>query len=708
MPSKFCTEFSWARFAALILFTLTVLVAPVQAQVQPNLGVRDDRLLIIPKRGHEEALQALHGRSRAHVLRSFPAVGNVQILEVPKGTDTRALAIQYRESGLVDTADPDHWITLSATPNDPGYTSGDQWHLNNTGQSGGLPDADIDAPEAWETINSASNIVVAIIDSGIRQTHLDLAANLWINPGEIPNNGIDDDGNGFVDDVHGINAVAHNGNPEDDVGHGTHVAGIIGAVGNNGVGVSGVAWKVQLMACKFLDRFGGSESTLTECLSYARTHGAKVINCSFVATNFTSTLSNVFWNLRQAGIVVTAAAGNESSNNDLSPRYPASFQIDNIVAVTATTRTDSQRYNYGPTSVHLGAPGDRILSTFNGSDNDYVLLDGTSMAAPCVAGAVALMRARSPSSTHQQIIARLLGTVDPLPSLTGRCTTGGRLNLARAIEPADYIRQSVPFSWVPTNGMRALALADDAVSSAQLLSFPFQFYGQPYQQIYVGANGLAGFLSAGLNSAINADLPSPGTPNGMLCPLWDSLRPSLGGSIWFGEYGAAPNRKAAISWVDIAHASTVGGLTRFTFQIILHESGEIAFQYLQVESGKNTLVGGKSATIGIEDSTGTFATKYSYQGSPALVANGQAILFVLPANGVTSATVAGSKGPLAGQFQVLLAGRPGQSYVIAASPDLVNWSPLSTNVLPVSGLWSFTDTGISNQQRRYYRAVSTP
>src|SRR5262245_39218503 len=181
MPSKFRREVLRARFTALVLFVAIIWGAPSRVHGQPDSRVRDDRLLIIPKAGHAVGLNALHGQSRARVLKVFPQLGNIHVLEVPQGTDTRALAARYRQSGHVETADPDHWITLSADPNDPGYVSGEQWHLNNTGQSSGLPDADIDAPEAWETFNSASNIIVAIIDSGVRQTHQDLAANLWVN-----------------------------------------------------------------------------------------------------------------------------------------------------------------------------------------------------------------------------------------------------------------------------------------------------------------------------------------------------------------------------------------------------------------------------------------------------------------------------------------------------------------------------------------------
>lgn len=719
MPSKFCREFLWARLAALILFaagSVPGMAAP--AANQPG-AVRADRLMIIPKDskdGRGALLREFHAKLGPRLRHVYPQLANVHVLEVPPGLDPHKLVVQYRESGLVASAELDHWLPglgLAATPDDPGFASGDQWHLNNIGQSGGVADADIDAPEGWETMNSASNVIVALIDSGVLQTHEDLAANLWTNPGEIPGNGLDDDNNGYIDDIHGISAVPDGvaaGNPTDVFGHGTHVAGIVGAVGNNGRGVSGVAWRVQIMACRLFrdNNVSGSESDLVACLDYARAKGAKVINCSFVTPVVSSAVSNAFVAVRNAGIIVTAAAGNSGANNDVSPQFPASLKIDNIVAVTATTRTDDQVYNYGPTSVHLGAPGSSILSTYYRSDADYGYLSGTSMASPCVAGAVALMRARFPSSTAQQIIARLLGTVDPLPSLAGRCTTGGRLNLARALGPADYIRQPVPFAWVPTNGMTELGLPDNGVSAAQPLSFPFRFYGQPYQQIYVGANGLVGFASAGLNAAVNVDLPNAATPNGMLSPFWDSLRPSLGGTIWFGEYGVAPNRKAVVSWVDIAHASTQGGqVTKFTFQSILHETGEITFQYLQVDEGRSTLVGGKSATIGIEDPSGIITTKYSYQGSPALVANNQAMMFIPPLDGVPPPTLSGTPGPVPGQFQIQLLGSPGQSFAISASTNLADWTALSTNILPASGLWSFIDTGIQVRPQRFYRAVSS-
>ncbi|PYJ01081.1 MAG: hypothetical protein DME25_18975, partial [Verrucomicrobia bacterium] len=588
---------------ALWWFTLLPLAIQAQAPVviRPAEGpaFRADRILIIPKAGHAGALDQLHATTGARVLKAFPNTANIHVLELSGGAAAPQVVTRYQQSGHVQAAALDSWINATAAPNDPAFTNGPQWYLNNTGQSGGVPDADIDAPEAWDTLNSASNIIVAVIDSGIRQTHEDLADNLWVNPDEIAGNEFDDDGNGLVDDLHGINAMTNSGDPTDDTGHGTHVSGILGAVGNNALGTCGVAWRVQIMACKFLGPNGGSESDLIQCLDYARAKRARVINCSFEAPDFDSVLSNAFWAVRNAGIVVVAAAGNSGTDNDVTPTYPASFAMDNVVAVMATTRTDGYvAFNYGANSVHLGAPGFDIWSTYFRSNSDYVPLSGTSMSAPCVAGAVALLRARFPTFDHRQIIARLLATTDPLPSLAGRCLTGGRLNLAKALGTGDFTFQAAAFDWVPTNGMTSIELTDDGVSPARPLPFALDFYGQPYGQIYVGANGLIGFTNYDLSSSANADLPSAAFPNAILCPFWDDLNPALAGSVWMGIIGLAPNRKAVVSWVDVPHKDTLGGQTRFTFQVILHESRQIAFQYLQVENGKSALISGKSATIG--------------------------------------------------------------------------------------------------------------
>ena len=410
---------------------------------------RSERFLVKPKPGAD--LSALHELLGVRVVESFPAFGGLQIVLTPGGVATEKMVLRYQESGLASYAERDQMVHALGEPSDFRFQNGDLWHLKNIGQYGGVPDADIDAPEAWDAIANASNVIVAVIDSGVRATHEDLAPNLWRNPGEIPGNGLDDDGNGYVDDVHGINTVANNGNPSDEWGHGTHVAGILGAVGNNGVGVAGVCWRVQIMVCKFFDTPAqGPISDAIKCIDYARSKGAHVINASWGSNSFNSlALRDAIASLREAGIIFVAAAGNSAGNNDVVPLYPASYDLDNIISVAATTRSDTLATfsNYGATTVDLGAPGDPVFSCWNSADNAYQNLSGTSMAAPNVAGACALARAHYPQENYQQIKQRILNAVDPLPSLVGKCLTGGRLNLQKLVNgpptPADLVIRSI-------------------------------------------------------------------------------------------------------------------------------------------------------------------------------------------------------------------------------------------------------------------------
>jgi subtilisin family serine protease len=722
MPSKKSWTLVRARRAALfLLFALgsSAGLAQDSAIVRPPNGpaYREGRILIIPRAGRAAALNQLNGQTGARLRRAFPDLGNIHVLELPQGMSARDAVTRYRQSGHVDAAALDIVFQASALPNDPRVIDGEQWHLNNVGQNGGAVDADIDAPEAWNILNSASNVVVAIVDSGARLTHQDLAGNLWVNPGEIPGNGLDDDHNGVIDDVHGINTVTDTGNPADDFWHGTHVAGIIGAVGNNGIGVSGVAWRVQLMPLKFLNQEGnGFLSDAMACLDYARIKGAKVINCSFtlpgalLSPNDYRMLSNVFWSVRNAGMVVVAAAGNNGTDNDTIPYYPAGFGrdgMDNVVAVGATTRSDFSVYNYGATSVHLAAPGYEIVSTFNASDSSYVSQSGTSMATPCVAGAVALVWAKFPALTYQQVITRLLGTVDPLPSLAGRCVTGGRLNLARALS-GSFAIQPAPYLWVPTNGMASITLADDGVSTARPLPFTFHFGGRDYTNLYIGANGIIGLTnSSALTNTGNMDMPTSAAPNAIVCPLWDNLNPAAGGNVWFGIIGVAPYRSAAVSWVDVPHFVTAGGQTRFAFQALLHESGQIAFQYALVQNGNPNYVRGKSATIGVEDFMGAVAAKYSYNGEQT-VTNNQTMVFVPDGSSPPVPTLIRLAGPEDGQLQLRVTAQIGQRCVVKASDDLSTWTNLATNLIPSSGTWDYSDTNALIHLHRFYQAVAVP
>jgi len=687
--------------------------SPRVARLRDGTAYREDRIMIVPKPDRAAALGRFHTQSRARLRKAFPGMGNIQVLEVPAGVSAQELVERYRQSGEVESADLDIMLTSCGLLDDLRVVNGDQWHLNNFGQLGGVFGADMHASAAWDIQNSASNVIVAVIDSGIRRTHQDLAANLWVNSGEIPANGIDDAHNGSVDDVNGINTTTPTatGNLTDNFGHGTHVAGILGAVGNNTTGISGVAWRVKIMACRFLDDGGNGFATdLIECLGYARTNGAKVVNCSFETPGpVNGPLSNAFWSLRNSGIVVVAAAGNSGLDTDIVPRYPACFEIDNIISVMASSRSDAYvSYNYGATTVDLAAPGIEILSTYSRHDADYFSMSGTSMATPCVAGAAALVMAKFPNLSAQQVVSRILGTVDKPPAFAGKCVTGGRLNLTRALSGGFGIYPGT-YSWVPTNGMTALTLGDNGVS-ARMLPFPFQFGGKSYTNLYVGANGVLGFVNLAntLANTSNSDLPLSAPPNALICPFWDDLNPAAGGQVWFGTAGTAPNRSAVVSWVQVPHKQTGGGQTKFTFQAILYENQNIRFQHAKVNDGNFLYVQGLSATIGLEDFMGGAAAKYSYNGSPSIVTNGQSILFIPDGrSGLVPAVEFVSSAQGTG-YQFRVAGPPAERCIIQTSSDMVSWTGLITNLIPDDGVLPVNQPLEAGLAHRFFRAVIQP
>jgi subtilisin family serine protease/subtilisin-like proprotein convertase family protein len=362
--------------------------------------------------------------------------GRLWELKLGAGTSVETALAAFRASPYVAYAEPDYTLRIAATPNDAQFNS--LWGLNNTGQSGGFADADIDAPEAWDLTTGSGSTIVAVIDTGVDYRHPDLAANMWTNPGEVSGDQIDNDGNGFVDDVHGYDFINNDPNPLDDQGHGTHVAGTIGAVGNNGVGVTGINWNVQIMALKFLGADGsGSTSDAIRALDYAVRMGAHVSNNSYGESTFSQAFVDALEDAQAAGHIFVAAAGNNSANNDASPFYPASFDVANVISVAATDHADrlASFSNYGATTVDLAAPGENILSTT--PNNSYASNSGTSMASPHVAGVVGLVRGLHPGWSDQQVIDQVLGSVDFVPGLENVTVTGGRLNAARAVGVPD-------------------------------------------------------------------------------------------------------------------------------------------------------------------------------------------------------------------------------------------------------------------------------
>ena len=412
-------------------------------------GYCNSVVLAKPRTQQRATADAAEKREGLRVRRHWARFDGLRLLELPEGdTPVRAIA-RLLATGRYEYVTPDSIRYASATPNDADFAS-KQWTHFNDGSNNGIAGADIKSTRAWDLRTDAPEVIVAVIDSGIRYDHPDLATNMWTNPGEIPGNGRDDDGDGYVDDVFGINAITNSGNPADDLGHGTHVAGIIGAVGNNGIGVAGVAWRVKLMALKFL-RGGtgttagyGANSDAIECIDYAIRHGAHIINASYGAaagpvTQFDPAERDAILRARAAGIIFVAASGNEASNMELLAHYPASYRLENVIAVANSTNRDdaSINTNYGAGSVELFAPGSDIWSTYYTNATPYILSSGTSMAAPHVTGALALLKAQFPSDTYRQLINRLLRNVDPVPAFSGRVQTGGRLNVDRALRSID-------------------------------------------------------------------------------------------------------------------------------------------------------------------------------------------------------------------------------------------------------------------------------
>jgi subtilisin family serine protease len=326
----------------------------------------------------------------------------------------------------IDYAEPNYLLYALDAANEPDF--GKLWGLYNSGQTGGKPGADVHAVEAWLAgFTGSQDVVIGVVDTGIDYNHPDLAANIWTNPDEIPGNGIDDDGNGYIDDVHGWDFVNNDNDPIDDNGHGSHVAGTIGGVGNNGIGVAGVNWRVKLMPLKFLNASGsGSTTAAIQAINYAANKKVRITSNSWGGGQSSRALQDA---IKNSDALFVAAAGNSGSSTKM---YPAGYSLDNIIAVAATDHNDllASFSNFG-TWVHLAAPGVNVFSTY--ANDGYATLSGTSMATPHVSGAAALVMAYNPVLPILDVKNRLLQTVDVLPGLSGKVSTSGRLNVQKAL-----------------------------------------------------------------------------------------------------------------------------------------------------------------------------------------------------------------------------------------------------------------------------------
>ncbi len=346
--------------------------------------------------------------------------------------ETEKAIDDLKQNPLVEYVEPNYIITADVIPNDPSFVN--LWGLNNTGQTGGTSDADINAPEAWDITTGDTTIIVGVIDSGIDYTHPDLSANMWRNPQEIPDNGIDDDDNGYIDDYYGYDFVNKDSNPMDDHFHGTHVAGTIGAVANNKVGIAGVAWNVKIIALKYLDASGrGNTADALSAIEYAVKMGVRITNNSWGSTSYSQALYDAIAAAGNAGVLFVAAAGNDAVDNDLAPHYPASYDLPNIISVAATNHDDdlSSFSNWGFNSVDLAAPGSNIFSTLPGGG--YGEKSGTSMAAPHVSGALVLIWSAFPAFTPTEVKRQLIASVDRIAALSEKSASSGRLNAYNAV-----------------------------------------------------------------------------------------------------------------------------------------------------------------------------------------------------------------------------------------------------------------------------------
>ncbi len=420
-------DYDLARLAIPLLVVITGLVAaaPAHAAAPAVSG----QLLVGFKQGvskdrQGQVLAGLDGR----VAQRFGAIrgGRLALVRPRSGKATDALLKRLKGHPDVAYAEPDfiQFASADRVPNDPFYQR--DWAVVD-----GPDDHDIDAPATWGARTSCAK--VAVLDTGIDTDHPDLKANVYKSD-DKPNNGKDDDKNGYVDDTYGYNAIKGKGSGEDDNGHGSHVSGIVAGRGNNGVGVSGICWSAQLVAVKFMNSKGkGSTSDAIAGIDYAVKKGIKIVNGSFECTAKSSSLKDAVDHAQDKNVLLVVAAGNDSQNIDKDPVYPAAYGDSNILTVAASTDTDTLASfsNFGSTAVDVAAPGDQIYSTYLGGGYKY--LSGTSMASPYAAGVAALLRKQESDATYGDLRYAIRHKVDTPPALNGKVAYDGRLNAQKAL-----------------------------------------------------------------------------------------------------------------------------------------------------------------------------------------------------------------------------------------------------------------------------------
>ncbi len=429
----------------------------------------------------KSSIAQVFGMDEVAAISSLPMDATIQKVKIRDASKTEAVISQLRSNALVRYAEPNfiyHTLLapgekepVQALLNDPEFAK--QWDMKNTGQvtcvpdpnggscinQTGTADSDINVTPLWDAgITGSKDILVAVIDTGVDYNHPELKDNVWTNKAEIAGNGIDDDNNGVIDDIHGANfanAPTVTGDPLDDHNHGTHCSGTIGAKGNDGIGITGVNWNVSIMGVKFLSASGsGSLDGAVGAIKYATKMGVKIMSNSWGGGGYSEALKEAIEEAEAKGILFVAAAGNNGSDNDTEENYPSNYEVANVIAVAATDNQDKLAWfsNYGKTKVHVAAPGVAVYSTLKGGQ--YGSYSGTSMACPHISGMAALLWSTNPNYTYQDIKDLLVKTSDPLRKLKSKVVAKGRADINNAYtnfvppstEPEESLWQTIPYA----------------------------------------------------------------------------------------------------------------------------------------------------------------------------------------------------------------------------------------------------------------------